>query len=115
VSHLWLFRHMTDDLLPVAGKAGDTANKSVDSASGVAKKGASSASGAVNKATDSAGGAVNKTAESATGSVNKGVSGATGMSVPRMTFGGDPNDIAQLLPAWLTARWRAADCKSDTG
>jgi hypothetical protein len=67
------------------------------------------ASKAVNKTTGTAGKAVNKTTDTASSGVNKTVGSATGTSVPRLDMSGQPDQIASMLPSWLTNRWKAAD------
>jgi len=70
----------------------------------------SQAGKAVNKTTGTAGKAVNKTTDTAGSGVNKTVGSATGTSVPvALNMKGEPDQIAQWLPNWLTNRWRAAD------
>ena len=64
----------------------------------------------MNKSTGAAGKGVNKTTDTAGSGVNKTVSGATGTSsAPRLDMSGQPDEIAQWLPSWLTNRWKAAD------
>jgi hypothetical protein len=70
--------------------------------------GTSQAGKAVNKATGTAGNAVNKTTDTAGSGVNKTVGSATGTSVA-LNMKGQPDQIAQWLPDWLTNRWKAAD------
>ena len=64
----------------------------------------------MNKTTGTAGKAVNKTTNTAGSGVNKTVGGATGTSAPvALNMSGQPDEIAQWLPDWLTSRWKAAD------
>ena len=75
-----------------------------------AQKGTAQAGKAVNKTTGTAGNAVNKTTDTAGSGVNKTVGSATGTSVPvALDMSGQPDQIAQWLPDWLTSRWKAAD------
>ena len=82
----------------------------VNIAGDTAQKGTAQAGKAVNKTTGTTGKAVNKTTDTAGSGVNKTVGSATGTSVPvALNMGGQPDEIAQWLPDWLTSRWKAAD------
>jgi hypothetical protein len=74
-----------------------------------AEKATGTAGSAVNKTTGTAGKAVGKTTDTAGSGVNKTVGSATGTSVPRLDMSGQPDQIASMLPSWLTNRWKAAD------
>lgn len=100
-------------LFPMRCKGITTNNKSIlltiHVAGDTAQKTTGQAGKAVNKTTGTAGKAVNKTTDTAGSGVNKTVGSATGTSEPRLNMSGQPDEIAQWLPNWLTNRWKAAD------
>ena len=67
--------------------------------------------GTANKTTDQAAGAANKTVNTATGGATKATGAATGTSrsLQNMDFSAPQSEVLQMLPSWLTRRWKAAD------